>query len=440
MKTNPPGLEIVAFIHERILVQGLPSEGRVTIGRDEGSDVRLDHPSVSRAHAVLHVGPTLHVEDLGSENGTLVRGAPASEEGDTHRFRSIPRRVTAIAPGEGIVFGAVAAVIRRARGPAPEAAGRAVRESEGANEEVVAVDPGMRDLHEQAGRAAASPISVLFLGETGVGKEVLARLVHRRSPRAAGPFVGVNCAAISPSLLESELFGHEKGAFTGATEARPGLFEAAHRGTLFLDEVGELPAAAQVKLLRVLEERSVLRVGARVPRPVDFRLVSATNRDLEAEVAGGVFRQDLFFRLSGFTLTVPPLRARTGEIAALVRSFLRQAGPRYGRARIPEVSTPALAALERHGWPGNLRELRNVVERALVLCDGPTLLPEHLPPKIAGTPGPPAAGEAQRRRILDALELCAGNQSRAAKVLGISRRTLVTRLDELGIARPRKGR
>jgi two-component system response regulator AtoC len=304
---------------------------------------------------------------------------------------------------------------------------------------VIAADPATRALHAQATRAAASPISVLVLGETGTGKEVMARLVHRLSPRAAGPFVGVNCAALSASLLESELFGHEKGAFTGAVEARAGLFEAADRGTLFLDEVGELPPTAQVKLLRVLEERSVLRVGARVARSVDFRLVSATNRDLEAEVAAGAFRQDLFFRLNGFTLTLAPLRERTSEIAVLARAFLKQAAPRYGRAEVPGISAEAIAALERHAWPGNLRELRNVIERALVLCDGEAVLPAHLPEKIAGAPGLPAARQHERRRILDALELCAGNQSRAAKMLGISRRTLVTRLDELDIVRPRKG-
>jgi two-component system, NtrC family, response regulator AtoC len=436
VKTDPHPLELVAFLHERAVACALPRAGKVVIGRDEGSDVRLDHPSVSRAHAVLHLGPPLRVEDLGSENGTLVRGAHPPPEGDTHRFRSAPRELTEIALGDGIVFGAVAAVVRRST--AGRAAGAAATDE--GDLDVIAADPATRALHEQAARAASSPISVLVLGETGVGKEVLARLVHRRSPRAAGPFVGVNCAALSASLLESELFGHEKGAFTGAHEARPGLFEAAHHGTIFLDEVGELPPASQVKLLRVLEERSVLRVGARAARPVDFRLVSASNRDLEAEVARGAFRQDLFFRLSGFTLTLPPLRERAREIAPLARAFLRQAGPRYGRATIPEVSAEALAALERHAWPGNLRELRNVVERALVLCDGAILLPEHLPAKITGTPGLSDAREPERRRILDALELCAGNQSRAAKVLGISRRTLVTRLDELDIARPRKGR
>jgi transcriptional regulator with PAS, ATPase and Fis domain len=258
----------------------------------------------------------------------------------------------------------------------------------------------MRALYEQAYLAAPGRISVLLLGETGTGKEVLAQAIHRRSSaaRARGPFLGLNCAALSVSLLESELFGHEKGAFTGAVQARPGLFEAADGGTVFLDEVGELPQTIQVKLLRVLEEQKVLRVGGRVPRSIDVRVLSATHRDLEADVARGAFRQDLYFRLSGVTLTIPPLRQRVADIAPLAELFAAKACRAFERSRIPELSREALALLERYPWPGNIRELRNVMERAVMLCAGDRLLPEHLPPKMAACAAPAAPSAAVRDR------------------------------------------
>jgi two-component system, NtrC family, response regulator AtoC len=232
---------------------------------------------------VRHIGPPLRIEDLGSANGTLVRSRPVEGGEETQRLWSAPSRPVELAAGDGLVLGFVAAVIRPAPASAPP-------RGNGGTEPVVA-DAAMQLVYHQAERAARGPIGMLILGETGVGKELLARFVHQRSPRAAGPFVGINCAALSESLLESELFGHERGAFTGAVQARPGLIETAHGGTLFLDEVGELPPAFQVKLLRVLEEQRVLRVGGRTPIAVDFRVVAATNRDLEADVARGSFRQ-----------------------------------------------------------------------------------------------------------------------------------------------------
>jgi DNA-binding NtrC family response regulator len=301
-------------------------------------------------------------------------------------------------------------------------------------------------------RVAQSNISVLLLGETGAGKEVMAESIHQQSPRRSAPFLRLNCAALSETLLESELFGHEKGAFTGAVAPKPGLLETAQGGTVLLDEVGELPAALQVKLLRVLEERQVLRVGGLKPRPIDVRFISATNRDLQAESEEGQFRRDLYFRLNGITLVVPPLRERINEIPALAQKLAQAAGRQSGRPNEPSFSPEALARLERYGWPGNVRELRNVVERAVLLCTGDVITPEHLPGiRQAQAATPPGAGEAprvetlreelaalERKRILDALAECGGNQTRAAKLLGMRRQSLVARLDEYGIPRPRK--
>ncbi len=327
----------------------------------------------------------------------------------------------------------------------------------------VVLDSAMRELYDQASQVARASISVLVLGETGVGKELLARAIHEQSPRAKGPFVALNCTALSESVLESELFGHEKGAFTGATESRVGLFEAADGGSVFLDELGELPAAMQVKLLRVVEERKVLRVGGRVARDIDVRFIAATNRNLPADVAAGTFRKDLFFRLNGISLTLPPLRERRGEIRALARLFVAQICEELERERLA-LPDSVLALLEPHAWPGNIRELRNVIERAVVLCRGRSILPEHLPPELRspakvardaasndlpapGRPGASRAGQLrqdlrsfEREKLLVALEQCAGNQTRAALALGISRRTMVTRLADYGIQRPHKDR
>jgi len=330
-------------------------------------------------------------------------------------------------PADGRHAGAlVARAGARLRGEGEEAAPEESGEGE-------ALDPEMQRVHALADRAAAGSINLLILGETGAGKEVLARRVHRLSPRAGRPFVCVNCAALSEALLESELFGHERGAFTGATQAKPGLLETAPGGTVFLDEVGELPAALQAKLLRVIETRELTRVGSVRPRRIDVRFIAATNRDLEAEVSRGSFRRDLYFRLNGMTLSLPPLRARPREIPALCRLFLRELAPAAGRKTPPRLTAEALAQLCAHPWPGNVRELRNAIERALLLAPGDELGVEHLP-----AAAPPAPAD-ERERILAALEACAGNQSRAARQLGISRKVLLARLDAWGVKRPRKG-
>lgn len=309
-------------------------------------------------------------------------------------------------------------------------------------------DAAMKTVFDQLVRAARGPISVLILGETGVGKELLAEAVHQHSGRS-GKFVALNCAALNEHLLESELFGHEKGAFTGAIATKEGLLETAHGGTLFLDEVGELPIATQVKLLRVLEERKVLRVGGRTAKPIDIRLVAATHRDLEAAIDEGSFRADLFYRLNGIALNVPPLRDRTADIEPLAQHFLERAAREGGLARVPRVSEPVRRVLHGYHWPGNIRELRNVLERAVLLCDGDELTLAHLPPKLAQpVAAEPEGGdelerlsrkmeEVERKRIADALTKCGGNQTQAAELLGVSRRTLVTRLAQYELPRPR---
>ncbi len=326
-------------------------------------------------------------------------------------------------------------------------------------------------LRGQIARVAHSSLSVLLIGETGVGKEVFARLLHERSPRADKKMLRLNCAALTETLLESELFGFEKGAFTGADRAKPGLLETATGGTVLLDEVGEMPLSTQVKLLRVLEEREVQRIGALEPRPIDVRFLAATNRDLEAAVAAGRFRQDLLFRINAVTLRIPPLRERKDEIEPLARHFAARAAEGLGNST-PVITERALEALRCYAWPGNVRELRNVMERAVVLAEGASIDTEHLPvgklraTALAGmargaTEDRPADGDllqeegrqrthpppgtalapqeaAEKARILAALEECAGNQTHAARLLGMSRGTLISRLERYGIPRPRK--
>jgi len=310
----------------------------------------------------------------------------------------------------------------------------------------------MRGIEAVVERVAGSDISVLILGETGVGKERLAETVHTRSARKERPFLRLNCGALSETLLESELFGHERGAFTGADRTKPGLLETAAGGTVLLDEVGELPASIQVKLLRVLEERKVLAVGGLQPRAIDVRFIAATNRDLEASVGRGVFRADLFYRLNAVTLVIPPLRERGDEVGPMAERFVAEFSRRLGKDAPPALSKEATALLLAYRWPGNIRELRNVCERAVLLCAGPEIRAEHLPldrmsatVRLPAQAGPEAAllagGEGdERERISHALAVSGGNQAAAADLLGVSRRTLLKRLDQYNLPRPRKGR
>jgi transcriptional regulator with PAS, ATPase and Fis domain len=295
-----------------------------------------------------------------------------------------------------------------------------------------------------ARKLAAVQTTVLILGETGVGKEVIAEQVHRWSPRADCPFVRLNCASLPETLLESELFGHERGAFTGADRRKIGYMEAAQGGTLFLDEIGELPQTVQVKLLNVLENREVRRLGGTQEHPIDVRVISATHRDLQAEVAAGRFREDLYYRLSAFTLNVPPLRERQAEVALLAEMFARESSRRAGRPP-PLLESQAVALLSRHHWPGNVRELRNAMEHAVVLAEQGRIGVEHLPESLRRPePSAPVAtagtvkdkiAHLERRSIEEALAAEGGNQTRAAKRLGLSRRALIYKIEKYGLRR-----
>ncbi|HEY2995791.1 MAG TPA: sigma 54-interacting transcriptional regulator [Methylomirabilota bacterium] len=315
---------------------------------------------------------------------------------------------------------------------------------------IVGRAPEFRALLDQARKVAATETTVLLTGESGTGKEVLARAIHHESQRADGPFVAINCAALPDTLIESELFGHERGAFTGADKLKRGRFELAAGGTLFLDEIGDLAPAMQAKLLRVLQEREFERVGGTATLRADVRLITATNRDLEDAVAHGRFRDDLFYRLAVFRLRLPALRERGDDVLALAAHFVRALGAKMGRGE-PGLSRDARDLLLAHHWPGNIRELQNAVERALIISDGALLTADHLgittraerPAAAAPAAGPAAAAEApaeagslaelEKRSIVAALQRAKGNKSRAAGALGITRTQLYTRLKRFGL-------
>jgi len=393
------------------------------------------------------------VEDLGSTNGTAIQGR-----------KLVPGERGVLALGTVFEVGSATLVLQRTT-----SLGAPSRRTPAEVPGTVVRDPAMKRLYEMLDVVAPTGLSVLILGETGVGKEVFAEALHRRSSRVGAPFLKLNCAALPESILEAELFGYEKGAFTGATQTKVGLFEAADGGTLFLDEVGEMAASTQTKVLRALESGEVMRLGSSTTRKVDVRFLSAANRDLRKLVASGGFRADLFFRLNGITMTLPPLRKRPEDVLPLAEVFLERAARKLGKPP-PRLGEEARKALAAHPWPGNVRELRNVVERAVVLCPGEVLLPEHLllneaeletsaeaQPSTTSPPGPeadeqvtmrlpvrPAAPELkgkleefERAQILEALAKTTGNQTRAAKLLGIARRTLIKKMVRYGIERPR---
>jgi two-component system, NtrC family, response regulator AtoC len=468
-------LEALVYVRQNCTVYPLPEVGVVSIGRGPLNEIQIDDQSVSRRHLRLHIGAKIEVEDLGSANGTLLVhtaqdetfDAPTQRSDAEARLQRGERRV--LEPGDFLRAGIALVMVQ----PRVRGASR-LSSSPPPQGPAVLLDPEMKRAYDVALRAAQSGISVLITGETGSGKEIFAETIHHRSNRRGRPFLRLNCAALSESLLESELFGHERGAFTGANQAKPGLLESTDQGTVFLDEIGEMPLSTQAKLLRVLEERSILRVGATKPRPIDVRFIWATNRDLRAEARAGRFRNDLYYRIAGVEFAIPPLRRRQSEIVPLARHFLERFCQRSGLA-VPDISEGALAAMHRYAWPGNVRELKNVMERAPFVCEGGPITAEQIPhesidpdnglfpadevettevfipaPRLPPRPAPlesvadaaappPIDSEEERSRVLGALAQCAGNQTRAAKMLGVSRRTLINRLERLHLPRPKKG-
>ena len=312
-------------------------------------------------------------------------------------------------------------------------------------ENIIGVAPQMQQVFKTIAQVAPSRATVLLSGDSGTGKELVAAAIHHRSPRAGGPFVRLHCAALAESLLESELFGHERGAFTGADRRREGRFEQASGGTLFLDEIGEIPASTQVKLLRVLQEHEFERVGGNQTIKADVRVIAATNRDLKAMVAEGTFREDLYYRLNVINIRLPTLRERASDVPALARHFLEKYARDNGKA-VSRITDLALASITSYPWPGNVRELENVIERAVVLTDGDAIDVEHLPPDLAAArsksdvPVIPGASmlDIERYAILQTLEACGGSTGRAAEVLGISVRKIQYKLHEYGDA-PKSG-
>jgi DNA-binding NtrC family response regulator len=402
----------------------------VLIGKDEAAQLRLDDPHVSRQHALVEVGSEgVVLRDLGSRNGTVVNGIPIKEVLLQHGAE-IRVGLTDIlyTTDTGALHERLVASPRRAVPPRPGANG--ARRADGFAG-AVGASPAMQRVFELLEKLAPADLSITLLGETGVGKDVLARAIHAASPRASGPFVVFDCGAVAPNLIESELFGHERGSFTGAVTDRQGAFERAHTGTLFLDEVAELPLDLQPRLLRVLEERAVRRVGGDRSRPVDVRVVAATNRELEAEVKAGTFRQDLFFRLNAAVVHVPPLRDRLEDLPALVQAALQELGV---QARLADDT---VAALRAYDWPGNVRELKNVVTSAAAFVDGPVLEPRHLmffkkrgrAQTLDNLPlGGRSLEKIERAAIKQTLEHAGGNKTRAARTLGIAPSTLYEKI------------
>jgi transcriptional regulator with PAS, ATPase and Fis domain len=304
---------------------------------------------------------------------------------------------------------------------------------------MVSKNPGMHRMFDLAKSAARSQSTILVLGESGTGKELLARAIHAESPRHEAPFVAVSCAALTETLLESELFGHEKGSFTGAVARRKGRFESAHGGTLFLDEIGDIALKLQLDLLRVLEERKFFRVGGSDAVDVDVRIIAATNRDLKKAVADGQFREDLYYRLNVIPIVLPPLRDRREDIPLLVDHFLEHLSVETDR-KVEGVSADAVALLMRHDWPGNVRELRNVLERGMVVAKGSVVQPDDLGLMSSGFRAEPfdtslTLDEVERRHITAVLQHAGGNVTQAARTLAIDRVTLYNKIKKYGLRR-----
>jgi two-component system, NtrC family, nitrogen regulation response regulator GlnG len=386
----------------------------VCLGSSPEADITLDDPHVSRQHCRIEVSSKgVHIEDLGSRNGTLVNGTAV--------------QMTILNSPATLTLGQTTIHLETDE----------PRATPGHFGEAVGASPAMQQVFALLLKLAPSDISVTLLGETGVGKDVMARSIHAASPRGRGPFVVFDCGAVAANLIESSLFGHMKGSFTGAVADHQGAFETAHTGTLFLDEVAELPLDLQPRLLRVLEQRQVRRVGGQEVIPVDVRVVAATNRDLEAEVKEGRFRQDLFFRLSGAVVHVPPLRERLEDLPALATAILREQGTPHLR-----LGEATLATLRSYDWPGNVRELKNVIGSASAFADGPTVEPRHLmffrrqhrAPTLDRLPlGGRTLEMLEKAAIKQTLEQFGGNKSKAARALGIASSTLYEKIKKYSL-------
>jgi two-component system, NtrC family, response regulator AtoC len=428
----------------------IPEHGKLVIGRAPSCGLQIGAAAVSREHAVVHAGAPPRIEDLGSANGTWLDGNQL-EPGQSAPF----------SPGCVIQLGDALIVLQAAMLPPPIAAVAAPGGAEPLGES------GIERLGRLIDLVASSTLPVILHGETGAGKEVTAERIHAQSARAKAPYLKINCAAFAESMVESELFGHERGAFTGATQAKVGLFEAARGGSVLLDEVTELSLPIQAKLLRALGNREVMRVGATKPTSIDVRFIAATNQDFASLVAAGKFRADLYFRLNGITLEIPPLRERRSEILPLALELSAAAAAQLER-KPPGFTQAAQNWLLAYDWPGNVRELKNVVERATLLARGGAIDRQHLQadalsrPDATALPLPaqPAAAsparvealsagtgqelrqelrEIERERVVAAMSQAGGNQTLAARLLGISRRALITRLESFKLPRPRKG-
>jgi DNA-binding NtrC family response regulator len=553
----------VVVEQDTVTVHHLPAHGQVLVGRATDADVSLADPGASGQHARIYVeGSAVAIEDLGSRNGTQVRGqriavgervamalgeaamlagavvlvqrknrrlnqrrslphgyfelrlaeecqraessTPAGQfsvarldiEGDlsSEEFAEVAAehlRPTDIlgtyarnayeilllgASSEGAFESLVKTLGERHAKPrvsvakfpgdgrtahsliAKACAGLRPEPAVGSRPGVIVRDERMRGVYRLAEKAAARDINVLILGETGVGKEILAETIHRASKRAKQPFLCLNCGGLNDSLRESELFGYERGAFTDAKNSKPGLLETASGGTVFLDEIGEMSTAMQAMLLRAIETKQVTRLGGVQPKAIDVRFIAATHRDLVQEIKEKRFRSDLYYRLNGITLDIPPLRERRSEIRPLAEAFLLQLAPASGMSIVPRLSDAAASLLESYRWDGNIRELRNVMDRALLLSDGGDIEPEHLPIEtikasemdgadtvpVDDIADDPSASNwtpverAERAQIIEALRLEGGNQSRAARRLGIARSTMVLRIEAFKLPRPNK--
>ena len=440
-----------------------------TIGRSDSCDIVVKHGTVSRNHAVLVGSAPPTIKDLGSRNGTRV----SSRQLPPNTF--VPIDVgTLVQVGDVVLFVQRSLEESLDTSPPPAATdeltaaqGAKQRISRPPQDDLIVRSTKARELMSMARIVASSDLSVLILGETGVGKERLAQTVHAASPRASNPLVSLNCAAFPETMVESELFGYERGAFTGADRAKRGLIAAAEGGTLFLDEVGELTLPIQAKLLRVLEARELLPLGALKVTPVNVRIIAATNLGLQSAVANGRFREDLYYRLNGVTLQVPPLRERKEDIVPLATRFAALFANQLGRPA-PLFTEDASAALMAYPWPGNIRELKNVIERATLLATSGIIEADAVPlascvadrfddsepelvtrvssvtrPRSTYSDTPDQLTPGKRRiitptEILSALNRTNGDQAEAARLLGVSRRTLINYLDRFDLPRPRK--